>query len=268
MIVLKIGGSLLEKGLNPTLVTDIKKVLETERLVIVHGGGDEVTKIAEKLGKPQQFVVSPEGIRSRYTDEETVKIYTMVMAGKINKETVAFLLGRGIPAVGLSGIDASLLKAKRKERLVIVDERGRKRVVDGGFTGKISQVNKGVIRLLTDNGYVPVISSVAIGDKCELLNVDSDRAAAYIAGALSADKIVFLTDVQGVFIEEKLVKKLSIAEAETLLPKMGAGMDKKVMASIEAVKMGVKEAIIAPGSVENSVTEAVNHRVGTVIAHE
>jgi len=268
MIVLKIGGSLLEKGLNPTLVTDIKKVLETERLVIVHGGGDEVTKIAEKLGKPQEFIVSPEGIRSRYTDEETARIYTMVMAGKINKETVAFLLSRGVQAIGLSGIDAALLKAKRKERLVIVDERGRKRVIDGGFTGKISQVNNGVIRLLTDNGYVPVISSVAIGDKYELLNIDSDRAAAYIAGALSADKIVFLTDVQGVFIEEKLVKKLSIEEAERLLPKMGAGMDKKVMASIEAVKMGVMEAIIAPGSLENPIIEAVNHRVGTVVARE
>jgi len=266
MIVLKIGGSLLEKGLNPTLVTDIKKVLETDRLIIVHGGGDEVTKIAEKLGKPQQFVVSPEGIRSRYTDEETVKIYTMVMAGKMNKETVAFLLSRGIPAIGLSGIDAALLKAKRKERLVIVDERGRKRIVDGGFTGKISQVDKKVIKLLAENGYVPVISSVAIGEKHELLNVDSDRAAAYIAGALSAEKIVFLTDVQGVFIEKKLVRKLSIEEAERLLPKMGAGMDKKVMASIEAVKMGVKEAIVAPGSVENPIIEAVNHRVGTVIA--
>ena len=268
MIVLKIGGSLLEKGLNPTLVTDIKKVLETERLVIVHGGGDEVTKIAEKLGKPQQFVVSPEGIRSRYTDEETVKIYAMVMAGKINKETAAFLLSKGIQAIGLSGIDAALLRAKRKERLVIVDERGRKKIIDGGFTGKISQVNEKVIKLLTDNGYVLVISSVAIGDKHELLNVDSDRAAAHIAGALKADKIILLTDVQGVFVEGQLVKKMSIAEAEKILPKMGAGMDKKVLASIEAVKIGVKEAIIAPGSVKNPIVEAVNHQVGTVITRE
>jgi acetylglutamate/LysW-gamma-L-alpha-aminoadipate kinase len=268
MIVLKIGGSLLEKGLNPTLVTDIKKVLETESLVIVHGGGDEVTKIAEKLGKPQQFVVSPEGIKSRYTDEETVKIYTMVMAGKINKETVAFLLSNGIQAIGLSGIDAALLRAKRKERLVIVDERGRKKIIDGGFTGKISQVNESAIKLLTDNGYVPVISSVAIGDKHELLNVDSDRAAAHIAGALKADRIILLTDVQGVFIGEKLVKIMSIAEAEKILPKIGAGMDKKVLASIEAVKIGVKEAIIAPGSVKNSIIEALNHQVGTVITRE
>ena len=265
MIVLKIGGSILQNGLNPTLVADIKKILEAERLVIVHGGGKEVTKVAEQLGKPQKFIFSPGGIRSRYTDEETVKIYTMVMAGKMNKETVAFLLSKGIPAVGLSGIDAALLKAKRKKRLVIVDERGRKRIIDGGFTGKITQVNTDVIELLTENGYVPVVSPVALGEEHEILNVDSDRAAANIAGALNADKIVFLTDVEGVLVKGKLVKELSVADAEELLPELEGGMDKKVMASTEAVKMGVKEAVIAPGSVENPVSEAINHRTGTVI---
>lgn len=265
MIVLKIGGSILQTSLNPTIVADIKKILETEQLVIAHGGGKEVTKVAEQLGKPQKFIFSPGGIRSRYTDEETVKIYTMVMAGKMNKETVAFLLSKGIPAVGLSGIDAALLKAKRKKQLVIVDERGRKRVIDGGFTGKINKVNTDVLKLLTENGYVPVVSPVAVGEEYEILNVDSDRAAANIAGALNADKIIFLTDVEGVLLKEKLVKELSVADAEELLPKMGGGMDKKVIASIEAVKMGVKEAIIAPGSVENPVSEAVNHRTGTVI---
>ncbi len=265
MIVLKIGGSLLQEGLNPTLIGDIKKILETERLVMVHGGGKEVTKVAEQLGKPQKFIFSPGGIRSRYTDEETVKIYTMVMAGKMNKETVAFLLSKGIPAVGLSGIDAALLKAERKKRLVIVDERGRKRIIPGGFTGKISQVKTDVIKLLTENGYVPVVSPVAVGEEYEILNVDSDRAAAHIAGALNADKIVFLTDVEGVLLKGRLVKELSVADAEELLPELGGGMDKKVLASTEAVKMGVKEAIIAPGSVENPVSEAVNHGTGTVI---
>ena len=268
MIVLKIGGSILEMGLNPSLIGDIKKTLKTDKLVIVHGGGDEVTKIAENLGKPQEFVVSPNGIRSRYTDKETVKIYTMVMAGKINKEMVATLLNRGIPAVGLSGIDAALLRAKRKKRLITIDERGRRRIIEGGFTGKISQVNEKLIELLINNGYVPVVSSIAIGEENELLNVDSDRASAYIAGALNAEKLIFLTDVQGLLIEGHLVKKLPIANAETLLPKIGAGMDKKIIASIEALKMGVKEAIIAPGSVENPLTEAISHRRGTVIAHE
>lgn len=265
MIVLKIGGSLIQEGLNPTLIEDIRKILEIEQLAMVHGGGKEVTKVAEQLGKPQKFIFSPNGIRSRYTDKETVKIYAMVMAGKVNKETVAFLLSKGIRAVGLSGIDAKLLNAKRKKRLVIVDDRGRKRIIAGGFTGKITQVNIDIIELLTENGYVPVVSPVAVGEEYEILNVDSDRAAANIAGAVNADKIVFLTDVEGVLIEGKLVKEMSVANAEELLPELGGGMDKKVLASTEAVKMGVKEAIIAPGSVENPVSKAVNHSTGTVI---
>ena len=126
MIVLKIGGDVFERGLGPNLSADIKEVLETSKLVIVHGGGDEVTRVAEKLGKKQVFIYSPSGIRSRYTDRETAEIYTMVMAGKINKNIVRFLLGEGIKAVGLSGVDATLLRAKRKKRLIIVDERGRK----------------------------------------------------------------------------------------------------------------------------------------------
>ncbi len=268
MIVVKIGGSLLKKGLTPTLLTDIKKILEKDWLAIVHGGGDEVTRTAEKLGKPQRFILSPSGIRSRYTDEETVKIYTMVMAGKMNKEMVALLLSHGIPALGLSGVDAALMRAKRKKRLIIIDERGRKRIIEGGFTGKITQVNKEVIQLLMDNGYVPVVSAVAIGEDYKLLNVDSDRAAAQIAGTLKADKVIFLTDVQGVLINGKPIGTLSTVEAEKLRTKMGLGMDKKVLASLEAIEMGVKEAIIAPGFVENPVARAISHETGTVIAHE
>ncbi|MCK4952655.1 [LysW]-aminoadipate/[LysW]-glutamate kinase [Candidatus Bathyarchaeota archaeon] len=268
MMVLKIGGSILKKGLNPTLIIDIKKTLETRGLIIVHGGGDEVTKIAENLGKQQKFIFSPGGIRSRYTDEETVKIYTMVMAGKINKEIVALLLSKGIPAIGLSGIDATLLRAKRKKRLVILDERGRRRIIEGGFTGKIDQVNVDIIKLLINNGYLLVVSSVAIGEEYEFLNVDSDRTAAQIAGALNAEKIIFLTDVQGVFIDGKLVRRFSLLDAKRLLPKMGPGMDKKVMASIEAIKMGVNEAIITLGSMENPITKATSHQISTVISRE
>lgn len=268
MIVLKVGGSILQKSLNSSLLTDIKKTLETNRLIIVHGGGDEVTKIAENLGKHQKFIISPNGIRSRYTDNETVKIYAMVMAGKINKEIVALLLSRGIPAFGLSGIDAMLLRAKRKKRLMIVDEQGRRRIIDGGFTGKIDHVNDSVIKLLINNGYTPVVSSVAIGEEYEFLNIDSDRTAAYIAGALEADRIILLTDVPGVFIDGNLVKRLSMAEAERLLPKIGPGMDKKVLASIEAIKMGVNEATIAPGFIENPITEVINYHIGTVVTRE
>ncbi|MEM2513670.1 MAG: acetylaminoadipate kinase, partial [Candidatus Bathyarchaeia archaeon] len=127
MIVLKIGGDIYKRGLGESLIDDVKKILENDKVVIVHGGGDEVTDISERLGKKQIFVTSPEGIRSRYTDEETVEIYTMVMAGRINKAIVRWLLSHGILAVGISGIDGALMVANRKKKLLIIDERGRKR---------------------------------------------------------------------------------------------------------------------------------------------
>lgn len=268
MIVLKIGGDIFERGLRPRVSADIKTTLENNRLVIVHGGGDEVTKIAEKLGKPQIFISSPSGITSRYTDEETVGIYSMVMAGKVNKRIVAFLLSEGIPAIGLTGIDSQLIKAKRKKRLIIMDERGRRRIIEGGYTGKIIQVNTELLKLLLGNGYIPVVAPVALGNNYEFLNVDSDRAAAHIAGSLGAEKIVFLTDVQGVFVNGKFIERLSVKEAEVLLPKMGVGMDKKILASIEAVKAGVKEAIVTSGFTENPIVNALKNETGTVITIE
>lgn len=268
MIVLKIGGDIFQKGLENTLSRDIKKTLEHEQLVIVHGGGDEVTQIAKRLGKEQVFITSPSGIRSRYTDEETVEIYTMVMAGRINKAIVRWLLSQGVSAVGLAGIDAALLKAERKKRLLIIDERNRKRIIEGGFTGKITTVNVALLQLLLDNEYVPVVAPIALGKENELLNVDGDRAAAQIAGALKADNVVFLTDVEGVLLKGEYVKQLAVEDAEKLLPKMGPGMDKKVLASVEALKAGAKEAIISSGFVSEPVTSALNHVNGTVISVE
>lgn len=268
MIILKIGGDIFQKGLKKSLGNDIKKVLERERLVVVHGGGDEVTQIAERLGKEQVFIMSPGGIRSRYTDKETVEIYAMVMAGRINKAVVRWLLSQGVPAVGLAGIDAASLKAKRKKRLLIIDERNRKRIIEGGFTGKITEVNPALLELLLENGYVPVVAPIALGEENELLNVDSDRAAGHIAGALKATNIVFLTDVQGVLLKGECVKELSMQGAESLLPKIGPGMDKKVLASVEALKGGAKEAVISSGFVEEPLTSALSHAKGTVITVE
>lgn len=268
MIVLKLGGDVFKRGLKEDLASDIKMVLKDEKIIVVHGGGDEVTEVAEKLGKKQIFVVSPEGIRSRYTDEETAEIYTMVMAGRINKAIVRWLISMNIPAVGLSGIDGSLLVAARKKKIVIVDERGRRRIIDGGYTGKIVKVNSQILEALIEKGYVPVVSPVAIGEENEYLNVDSDRAAAQIAGALKADKIIFFTDVQGVKLGEEYLKKISLKEAKEILPKMGHGMDMKVIASIEALEAGVKEAIIACGLIQNPLTSALSGSNGTVITVE
>lgn len=262
------GGDIFERGLNPSLSRDIKRIMKDEKIIIVHGGGDEVTRIAEKLGKKQVFITSPSGIRSRYTDEETVQIYSMVMAGRINKAIVLWLLSQGIPAIGLSGLDAGIVRARRKKRLIIIDERNRKRIIEGGYTGKICQVNTDLLRLLVESKYFPVVAPAAVSEEYELLNVDSDRAAAQIAGAVGAERVIFLTDVEGVMFDGEYVKNLSLKESEQLLPKMGPGMDKKVLASIEALKAGVREAIISSGFIEEPVAKALNHEVGTVISLE
>lgn len=267
LIVVKIGGSILE-GVSSELVSDIKNVLSKNGVVLVHGGGKEVTDIASKLGKKQEFVVSPNGFRSRYTDKETIEIFTMVMAGKINKQIVSTLQSQGISAVGLSGLDGFLVRAKRKKRLVIVDERGRKRVVDGGYTGKISEVNTHLLWLLIENGYVPVIAPVATGEEFELLNVDGDRTAACIAGALNADRLILLTDVEGLILNDKLVPKLSVSEVKETLPKIGRGMITKTYAAMEALNLGVGEVLITSGLKRLPISSSLKHERGTVISRE
>ncbi len=267
MIVIKIGGSVVD-GLHESTVPDLKDVLSKEKVILVHGGGKEVTNIAEKLGKEQKFVVSPGGIRSRYTDRETAQIYTMVMSGKINKEIVMMLQKQGINAVGLSGVDGAIIKAERKKKLIIVDERGRKVAIDGGYTGKINDVNASLLNTITAGGYVPIVSPIALSEEFDLLNVDGDRAAAYVAGSVKADRVIFLTNVEGLMMDNKLVTHLTVSEAKEMLPKIGFGMEKKVLACTEAVGMGVKEAIIASGQVANPISSALKHDNCTVISGE
>lgn len=267
LIVVKIGGSILKDD-TAAFVSDVRNVLAKNRMVFVHGGGKEVTKIAKKFGKEQEFVVSPEGFRSRYTDKETIEIFTMVMVGKINKQIVLNLQQQGIQAVGLSGLDGPLLYAKRKKRLIIVGENGRKRVIDGGYTGTISRVNDFLLRLLLENGYTPVVAPIAMGEEFEPLNVDGDRTAAYVAGALKADKLILLTDVEGLIQNGKVVPKLSISEVQSLLPKIGVGMSTKIYAATEALKLGVGEVLISSGLGSLPISSPLNHKCGTVISRE
>ena len=265
MITIKIGGSVVD-GLHPSIIADLKKVSEQEKIIIVHGGGKEVTKISEALGKEQKFIVSPGGIKSRFTDKETVEIFTMVMSGKINKMIVGMLQKNGINAVGLSGVDGRIIQAERKKKLIVINEKGRKMAIDGGYTGKIKDINSNLIKTILDQGYVPVISPIAISEEFDFLNVDGDRAAAYIAGKMQSDKILFLTNVDGLLIDNNLVKKLSLSEAKEILPKIGFGMEKKILAATESLEMGVKEAIIASGQRENPISVAISHDNCTVIA--
>ncbi len=267
MITIKIGGSVVD-NLHPTTISDIKKVAEQEGIILVHGGGKEVTKVSKQLGKEPKFVTSPSGIKSRYTDKETIEIFTMVMSGRINKSIVRMLQKNGINAIGLSGVDAKIIQAERKKKLLIINEKGRKQAIDGGYTGKISHVNASFIRTLLDQGLTPVISPIAISEESEFLNVDGDRAAAYVAGALKADKVIFVTDVDGLLIDKKLVPKLSLAEAKEIRPKIGPGMEKKILAATEALDMGVKEALIGNGMRENPISSAIAHDNCTVIQND
>jgi len=264
MITIKIGGSVVD-GLHPSTIADLKKVSEKEKVILVHGGGKEVTKISEALGKEQKFIVSPGGIKSRFTDKETVEIFTMVMSGKINKMIVGMLQKNGINAVGLSGVDGKIIQAERKKKLFVINEKGRKMAIDGGYTGKIKDINSSLIKSIIDQGYVPVISPIAISEEFDFLNVDGDRAAAYVAGKMQSDKILFLTNVDGLLMDEKLVKKLSLAEAKEILPKIGFGMEKKILAATESLEMGVKQALIANGQRENPISAAIAHDNCTVI---
>lgn len=265
MIVIKIGGSIVE-GLHPSAIVDIKNLLKNEKIVLVHGGGKEVTNIGNKLGKEQRFIVSPTGVRSRYTDKETAEIYTMVMSGKINKSIVRMLLNNGIPAVGISGIDGATIKAERKKKLIILNENGRKMAIDGGYTGKIKSVESSLIKLLVTNNFVPVVSPIALSEEIEFLNVDGDRAAAYIAGSLQADKVIFITNVNGLMLNGELVKNMNYDTAKESIPKIGYGMEKKVLACTESLEMGVTETIIASGNVENPISTAISHFNCTVIS--
>ena len=264
MIVVKIGGSVVD-GLHSTALSDIKRLVKKDRLVLIHGGGKEVTNIATKLRKEQKFIISPSGVKSRYTDKETAEIYTMVMSGKINKAIVGMLLHEGIKAVGIAGIDGSLLKAERKKKLLIINEKGRKMAIDGGYTGKICAVDPSLINTLLNAEYVPVVSPVALSEEYDALNVDGDRAAAYVAGGLKASKILFVTNVSGLILNDNLVTNMTIDQAKIALPKIGYGMEKKIIACTEAIEMGVKESIIASGQVENPISSAIEHNNCTVI---
>jgi acetylglutamate/LysW-gamma-L-alpha-aminoadipate kinase len=268
LIVIKMGGSILKEGASSDLITDLKSVLAENQAVLVHGGGVEVTEIASKLGKEQKFIISPEGFRSRYTDKETIEIYSMVMAGKINKQIVLALQSQNIPTVGLSGLDAKILQAERKKRIIQVDEHGRKRVIDGGYTGKITNVNTDIIYFLLQKGYTPIVTPIAISEDCEPLNVDGDRTAAVIAGALKADRLILLTDVEGLMLKGERIPKIGASEVKEVLSSIGAGMSTKVHAGIEALNEGVKEVIITSGTAKNPISSALKHETGTVITSE
>lgn len=265
LIALKIGGDLLKKGLPENLVKDLISLKDENKFIIVHGGGDIVTEISTTLGHIPRFVTSPEGIRSRYTDQEESKIFTMVMAGLINKQIVTELGSQGMLAAGISGLDADLLKASRKKKLIIINEKGRKQLIEGGYTGKIEEIKPKIIRLLVENDIIPIIAPVAMSEEYEPLNVDGDRVAAQIATTIKADRLILLTDVKGIILNDKLVEKLTVNDAKELRKEVGPGMKTKLQATIDAVENGIEQVIIASGATKHPVKWALEHRDCTVI---
>ncbi|MFH1086896.1 MAG: [LysW]-aminoadipate kinase [Chloroflexota bacterium] len=266
MIVVKVGGS---EGINlPAVCRDIASlVLEGQQLVFVHGGSARTNVVATKLGHPPEFVTSVSGYTSRRTDRETLRIFEMVYCGEINKGIVEMLQAAGVNAVGLSGIDGRLLEGTRKEAIKIV-ENGRRRVLRDDYTGTVQTVNVGLLRLLLDNGYLPVVTPPAISTESVAINVDGDRAAAKIAAALEADQLIILSNVPGLLREfpdeSTLIAHIDPEHAQQSMEHAGGRMRIKVLGAIEAIQEGVKKVTFADGRVDAPVRAALAGR-GTVI---
>ncbi|MCP4535900.1 MAG: [LysW]-aminoadipate kinase [Chloroflexi bacterium] len=267
MIVVKAGGG---EGLDmETVCADVAElVTRGEQVVLVHGGSHETNVISEKLGHPPRFVTSVSGHSSRYTDRETLEIFAMVVAGRINKLLVERLQQLGVDAVGLSGLDGRLLEAKRKSALRIV-ENGKRKVLRGEYSGKIERVNAGLLQTLLDAAYTPVVAPLAISYESEGLNVDGDRVAAAIGAALKADKVIILTNVPGLLRdvddEGSLVSHIPMEEAEAYLDRYAKGrMKRKILGAVEALRDGVGQVIVADGRVVQPLHWALTGQ-GTVI---
>ena len=267
MLVIKAGGG---EGLDTeAVISDVAEwVKQGQQVVLVHGGSHETNVMSEKLGHPPRFVTSVSGHSSRYTDRETLEIFVMVTAGKINKRLVARLQQLGVNAVGLSGIDGRLLEAKRKASLRIV-ENGKRKILRGEYSGKIEKVNIKLLTMLLDAGYTPVIAPNAISHESESLNVDGDRAAAAIAAALNAATLLILTNVPGLLRdvddEDSLITNIPQSQAKDYLDRYAKGrMKRKILGAVEAMRDGVGRVIIADGRGASPVSGALAGQ-GTVI---
>ena len=266
MIVVKAGGGF---GLDMEAVcADVANLVKNgERIVLVHGGSHETNVISEKLGKPPRFVTSASGHVSRYTDRETLEIFAMVVAGRVNKLLVERLQGLRVNAIGLSGPDGRLLVGRRKSVLKIV-ENGKRKVLRGEWSGVIEEVNVSLLRLLLDRGYTPVIAPLAISHAGEMVNVDGDRAAAAVAAALGAETLVLLSNVPGLLRdfpdENSLIRRIGRGEVEGYFPYAQGRMKRKLLGAMEALEGGVGRVILADGRVEAPVSQALAGK-GTVI---
>ena len=243
IVVIKYGGNaMINEQLKQQVMEDIALLwLIGVKVVLVHGGGPEISETMKRLGKQAQFV---DGLR--VTDKETVDIVQMVLAGKVNKTLVNLLQMKGGHAVGLSGIDGGIIEATMKDEAL-------------GYVGKITRIRTQPITDLLEKNYIPVISTVASDRQGNTYNINGDTAAAYIAGALNAERLIMMTDIAGILRDkddpDTLIPALTVTEAKKLFDEgvISGGMIPKVDCCIEAIGKGVKHVVIMDGRVPHSI---------------
>ncbi len=257
VVVVKYGGNaMINEELKQQVMEDIVLLwLIGVKVVLVHGGGPEITDMMKKLGKKSEFV---DGLR--VTDEETIEIVQMVLTGKVNKSLVNLLEMKGGNAIGLSGTDARLIEASMK------DERL-------GFVGDVTKINIDPVLGLLERGYIPVISTIGCDKEGNVYNINGDTAAAHIAGALEAERLIMMTDIDGILEDmddpDTLIPELTISEAQMLYERgiISGGMIPKVDCCIDAINNGVKNVVILDGRISHSILMELltNEGAGTLI---
>ncbi len=243
IVVVKYGGNAMQsEQLKQQVMEDITLLwLIGVKVVLVHGGGPEINDLMQKVGKIPEFV---DGLR--VTDKETVDIVQMVLAGKVNKDLVKLIQSKGGHAVGLSGIDGGILEAEVKNEKL-------------GYVGKITKVRTKPIIDLLENHYIPVISTVAADHNGNSYNVNGDTAAAVIAGALGAERLIMMTDIAGILADKDdpatLIPRITVSEAKKLYDQgiISGGMIPKVDCCIEALEKGVDIVVVMDGRVPHSI---------------
>ncbi len=243
VIVVKYGGNaMINESLKQQVMEDIVLLtLIGVKVVLVHGGGPEITDMLNKIGKESTFV---DGLR--VTDKETAEVVQMVLAGKINKSLVNLLGLKGGKAMGISGLDAHLIEAETKDDRL-------------GFVGRITKVNVEPIADLLENDYIPVVSTVGCDKSGNVYNINADSAAAYIAGALNAERLISMTDIAGILRDKNdpssLIPCIDTKQAVELFNDgtISGGMIPKVECCLEAISRGVKKVIIMDGRVPHSL---------------
>lgn len=265
LLVIKIGGG-AELDLD-ALWDDLAALHQNgRRFVLVHGGNAALTALQERLGQPPRFVENGRGGVSRYTDAETMELFSMVYAGQMNVRHVCGLRARGVNALGLTGVDGGLLVGERQPALRCIED-GKKKVLRDDHTGTLTRVNAPLLELLLDQGYVPIVTVPAYAEGPEgaggvPINVDGDTATLRIAMALGASELVFLSDVPGLLrdIEDRdsLISEIQTPEAWWDAEQVARGRFRRKLEAVrEAVANGVGTVVIASGSVARPVSQAL-----------